>query len=88
VTRWSSAPAAQPPLSFAVSCGNDGVWTVEGSAFAQARRLPDLPAALDCARRACDAAPATIQVRVDGMYICMHQPKGWPRRMCAPGRIA
>src|SRR5271163_67814 len=49
-------------------------------------KFPDLATALDYARRTCDAEAATIEIWVDGLYICMHQPKGWPPSTCAPTR--
>jgi hypothetical protein len=37
----------------------------------------------DFARRGCDAAPATIELMVDGFYAVIHQEFGWPRRLVA-----
>jgi hypothetical protein len=34
---------------------------------------------MDYARNACRAAPATIELYVDGMYMVVHQDEGWRR---------
>ena len=41
--------------------------------------LPSLSASLDYARRECAAAPATIELLIDGFYAVIHQENGWPR---------
>jgi hypothetical protein len=64
------------------------MWKLAGVSDACAGSFPDLATALDSARRASDAEVATIEMWVDGLYICIHQPKGWPQRICAPGRAA
>jgi len=33
------------------------------------------------ARNACNAAPATIEMFVGGMYIVAHQERGWPKQL-------
>jgi hypothetical protein len=69
------------PRRFSIT-GDGGRWALEGVG----RRLPllfaDLASALAYARRDSDAAEATIELRVDGVYVCVHQPRGWPRRIC------
>src|SRR4051812_9577644 len=45
--------------------------------------LPSLSASIDYARQACNAAPATIELYVDGMYIVAHQERGWPKALVA-----
>jgi hypothetical protein len=71
---------------FSLSRDRAGMWKLAG--VSGACNFPDLAMALDCARRASDAEAATIEMWVDGLYICFHQPKGWPHRICAPGRAA
>jgi hypothetical protein len=56
-----------------------GTWSVHGPSFATASDLPSLSASIHYARRACNAAPATIELYVDGMYIVAHQERGWPK---------
>jgi hypothetical protein len=41
--------------------------------------LPTLSAAFDHARRESGAAPATIELLIDGFYVLVHQEAGWPR---------
>jgi hypothetical protein len=69
---------------FDIERRHDGSWTLGGTAQSKMRRFADLPSALDGARRACDADAATIEIQVDGLYVCIHQPKGWPQRNYIP----
>jgi hypothetical protein len=63
-------------------CRDDcGTWCVHGLSPAPVSDLPTLAASLDYARNACNAAPATIELSVDGMYVVVHQECGWPRRL-------
>jgi len=59
-------------------------WSVHGLSSVPVLHLPSLSAGIDYARRACGAAPATIELVVDGMYIVVHQDRGWPRQIVAP----
>jgi hypothetical protein len=54
-------------------------WSVHGLSPGPVSNLPSLSASIDYARAACEAAPATIELVVDGMYIVVHQERGWPR---------
>src|SRR5262249_54907631 len=45
--------------------------------------LPSLSASFDYARRECAAAPATIELVIDGFYAVVHQEDGWPRPLVA-----
>jgi hypothetical protein len=60
-----------------------GTWSVHGLSLEPVEGLPSLSASIDYAREACDAVPATIELVVDGMYIVIHQERGWPRSPCA-----
>jgi hypothetical protein len=73
---------------FSLSRDRIGMWKLAGVSYACACSFPDLATALDCTRQASNAEAATIEMWVDGLYICIHQPKGWPQRICAPGRAA
>jgi hypothetical protein len=59
-------------------------WSVHGLSSVPVPHLPSLSASIDYARTACGAAPATIELVVDGMYIVVHQDRGWPRQILAP----
>jgi hypothetical protein len=66
-------------------CRNpSGTWSLDGPASLPASDLPSLSASLEHARRACGAAPATIELFIDGMYMVVHQEGGWPRPLLAP----
>jgi hypothetical protein len=65
-----------------------GDWTVRGLANRPAAHLPSLAASLDYARRECNAAPATIEFLIDGLYAVVHQADGWPRELVAARREA
>jgi hypothetical protein len=56
-----------------------GTWSVHGLSPLPLAHLPSLSAAFDHARRKCGAAPATIELLIDGFYVVVHQQAGWPR---------
>jgi hypothetical protein len=56
-----------------------GTWSVHGPSSVPVSDLPSLSASIDYARQTCNAAPATIELYVDGMYIVAHQERGWPK---------
>jgi hypothetical protein len=58
-----------------------GSWSVHGPSPVPVSDLPSLSASIDYARKACNAAPATIELYVDGMYIVAHQERGWPKAL-------
>jgi hypothetical protein len=63
-------------------CREDGgTWSVHGPSLVPVSDLPSLSASIDYARQACNAAPATIELYVDGMYIVAHQERGWPKAL-------
>jgi len=61
-----------------------GTWSVHGLLPLPVSRLPSLSASIDYAREECAAAPATIELLIDGVYMVVHQERGWPRRLLAP----
>jgi len=61
-----------------------GTWSVDGLSSGPVSHLRSLRASVDYARKACDAAPATIEFFVDGLYFVVHQERGWPRSLLAP----
>ncbi len=60
-----------------------GTWSVHGLSPVPVSDFPSLSASIDYARQACNAAPATIELYVDGMYIVAHQERGWPKALVA-----
>jgi len=56
-----------------------GTWSVHGLSPLPVAHLPSLSASFDYARRECAAAPATIELVIDGFYAVVHQEDGWPR---------
>jgi len=58
-----------------------GTWNVQGPSPVPVSDLPSLSASIDYARQACNAAPATFELYVDGMYIVAHQERGWPKAL-------
>src|SRR5207248_8052962 len=68
-----------------------GTWSVHGRSPVPVSDFRSLSASIDYARQACNAAPATIELYVDGMYIVAHQERGWPKALVAslkPGGAA
>jgi len=61
-----------------------GGWNVHGLAPLPVAHLPSLSASIDYARKECAAAPATIELLIDGFYVVIHQERGWPRRIVGP----
>jgi hypothetical protein len=65
-------------------CSDDcGTWSVHGLPSQPVKHLPSLSASIDYARNECAAAPATIELLIDGFYAVVHQERGWPRRLIA-----
>jgi hypothetical protein len=60
-----------------------GTWSVAGPSSLPVSNLPSLSASINYACKQCDAAPATIELYVDGMYIVAHQERGWPKALVA-----
>jgi hypothetical protein len=60
------------------SCGG---WNVSGLPGKPIAHLASLADSIEYARRECAAAPATIELMVDGFYAVIHQAPGWPRRV-------
>jgi hypothetical protein len=56
---------------------------VHGLSPVPVSHLPNLSATLEYARKECAAAPATIELLVDGLYVVIHQERGWPRQLLA-----
>jgi hypothetical protein len=61
-----------------------GGWSLRGLAPLPVAHFPSLSASLDYARKECAAAPATIELLIDGFYAVIHQERGWPRRIVGP----
>ena len=66
----------------------EGTWSVYGLPEHPVARLGSLSASVDYACKGCSAAPATIELLTEGLYIVVHQRRGWPRRFLGsePGR--
>jgi hypothetical protein len=60
-----------------------GEWSLRGLPGSPVVQLDSLAASIDFARRECDAAPATIELMVDGFYALIYQKLGWPRQLVA-----
>lgn len=65
-----------------------GGWDVRGLPGKPMTHLASLAASIDYARRECAAAPATIELMVDGFYALIHQAAGWPRLIVTRERVA
>ena len=61
-----------------ICCNASGTWSVQGLSTMPVTRLPSLSASLEYASNACDRAPATIELFVEGLYMVVHQERGWP----------
>jgi len=65
-----------------------GPWILSGVRCEDSLRFRDLAAALSYARTDADAEEADIELWVDGLYIFVHQARGWPHRLCVPATNA
>lgn len=63
-----------------------GTWSVYGLSPLPVSHLPSLSASIDYAAKESAAAPATIELLIDGIYAVIHQERGWPRQLLAPER--
>jgi hypothetical protein len=63
-----------------------GTWSVHGLSPESVTGLPSLSASIDYARRQCGAAPATLELMIDGFYAVVQQEMGWPRQLVAPAK--
>jgi hypothetical protein len=59
-------------------------WSVHGLS-SPASHLPSLSACVEHARKECDAAPATLELLIDGFYMVVHMEQGWSRQFLVPG---
>src|SRR4029077_7017869 len=68
-------------LHLKISSDDRGSWSVHGLPSLPVKHLPSLAASIDYARQEGAAAPATIELLIDGFYAVVHQERGWPRRL-------
>jgi len=71
---------------FAVRYDAPGPWILSGARSADVMQFPDLAAALSFARDDSGAGEADIELWIDGLYIFVHQSRGWPHRLCVPAK--
>jgi hypothetical protein len=71
-------------LSLQICCDGYGSWSIHGLSPQPVTGFPSLSASLDHARLQCGAAPATIELMIDGCYAVVHQKNGWPRQLVKP----
>jgi hypothetical protein len=97
IARTPAQPRIRPRKTQATKLGGQrprfciardaaGIWTLTGASREPAVQFSDLTVAISYARQDAGAAEADIELRVDGFYAFVHQPEGWPHRICAPAR--
>jgi hypothetical protein len=67
---------------FRVERQASGLWLLTSTPEREASQFADLPAALNFARAAVGGGEANIEILADGVYMLVHQPKGWPHCIC------
>jgi hypothetical protein len=77
-------PYCRTSYSLQIVCEPSGTWNLGGLPGLAIAKFDSLSACLDFARLECAAAPATIELIVDGFYIVVHQDFGWHRQIVAP----
>jgi hypothetical protein len=70
-------------LQLKICSDSRGTWSVHGLSPLPVKHFPSLSASIDYARKECAAAPATIELFIDGLYAVVHQESGWPRWLLA-----
>jgi hypothetical protein len=63
---------------FSLICDTRGTWTVTGTTGTKPLRFDDLPAAVEFARKDACGSEADIELWAEGLYMFVHQTKGWP----------
>jgi hypothetical protein len=69
---------------FSLICDARGAWTLTGTAGKQPLHFCDLPEAVEFARKDACGGEADIELWADGLYMFVHQEKGWPHCLYAP----
>jgi hypothetical protein len=69
---------------FSFSSDARGVWTLTGTVGKKPTQFCNLPAALEFARKDAGGEEADIELWAEGLYMFVHQEKGWPHCLCAP----
>jgi hypothetical protein len=68
---------------FSLTCDARGIWTLTGTGDTKPVHFRDLPAAVECARNDACGSEADIELWADGLYMFVHQKKGWPHCLYA-----
>jgi hypothetical protein len=68
---------------YSLTCDARGVWTLTGTTAAKPAHFCDLAAAMELARKDARGEEADIELWAEGLYMFVHQEKGWPHRLCA-----
>ena len=69
--------------SFSLTCDARGIWTLTGTGGTKPVHFRDLPAAVEFARKEACGGEADIELRAEGLYVFVHQKKGWPHCLYA-----
>jgi hypothetical protein len=67
---------------FSFSSDARGVWTLTGTVGKKPTQFCNLPAALEFARKDAGGEEADIELWAEGLYMFVHQEKGWPHCLC------
>jgi hypothetical protein len=69
---------------FSLICDARGMWTLTGAAGKKPLHFCDLPEAVEFARKDACGGEADIELWADGLYMFVHQKRGWPHCLYAP----
>jgi hypothetical protein len=69
---------------FSLTCDARGAWTLTGTADKKPLRFCDLPEAVEFARKEARGGEADIELWAEGLYMFVHQERGWPHCLYAP----
>lgn len=83
-TERTSRGVGQPRVRFRFTRDATGAWILTDPSCEPGIHFSDLAVALSFARREAAGAEADIELWADGLYIFVHQPRGWPHVVCVP----
>ena len=68
---------------YSLTCDARGVWTLTGTAAQKPKHFCDLVAAMELAHQDARGEEVDIELWAEGLYMFVHQEKGWPHVLCA-----
>ena len=87
VDRHPDRVPPRPRRRFSLRRNAAGAWALIGVLSDECVEFEDLPTALSFARADAEADESDIELWIEGLYIFVHQDKGWPHPICSASVI-